>query len=713
MDGTTLQDGKWVQLDDTVDQVSFNQSHDTDASVLADGRILFTRWDRANGKNGMHLYTANPDGTDMQLLYGAESHNTGSNNSIIQFTRPREMQNGNILALVRPFTYTGMNGAEPVFGGDLYIIDTKTYVENNQALAANGALVGPAQSKALPNDIRTVAGPSPGGRFNSAVPLWDGTNRILTGWTQCRMLDVQNNNAIVPCTSNRLADYDADLASQTATPSYAVAPSLYSIWMFDPSDGTLKPIVPPVEGTMVYDVAVAQPRSTQLFRQSRVDQNPAIDTTLKNESVGILDIRSVYDLDGVQYNGIASIAAVSDPTNPSYAQRPARFLRIEKAVSLPSRDVRDIDNSAFGVSNFMRQIVGYVPIEPDGSVRVKVPADVALQISVLDANARRITDFSRHNVWLQVRPGETVQCNGCHVPTPATATASGRSHGRQGAFNAFYAGATSGGQTFANANATFVTGAAGDTMAEARSVWSCANEQCRAITPKSDVVFSDVWPNKTGGLSTDPHTVDNPAMPLRPGDFAYTYTGNGGLKTPTPLSNSAACAPAWSSTCRIVINYLQHIQPVWDVSRPVTTIDPMTNMPVPVLDANGQPVDNKCTGCHMPTAAAVPAGQLDLSNSPDANVATRVTSYQQLLVAHNAQVLNGTMLQDPALLALNARGSRFFAVMENAPNQRATVPGFTPVDHRGFMSIGELRLISEWVDIGAQYYNDPFAAPVN
>jgi hypothetical protein len=34
------------------------------------------------------------------------------------------------------------------------------------------------------------------------------------------------------------------------------------------------------------------------------------------------------------------------------------------------------------------------------------------------------------------------------------------------------------------------------------------------------------------------------------------------------------------------------------------------------------------------------------------------------------------------------------------------------VDHRGFLTAAELRLISEWLDIGAQYYNDPFVAPV-
>jgi hypothetical protein len=34
------------------------------------------------------------------------------------------------------------------------------------------------------------------------------------------------------------------------------------------------------------------------------------------------------------------------------------------------------------------------------------------------------------------------------------------------------------------------------------------------------------------------------------------------------------------------------------------------------------------------------------------------------------------------------------------------------VNHAGFMTAAELRLLSEWVDIGAQYYNNPFDAPL-
>ena len=33
--------------------------------------------------------------------------------------------------------------------------------------------------------------------------------------------------------------------------------------------------------------------------------------------------------------------------------------------------------------------------------------------------------------------------------------------------------------------------------------------------------------------------------------------------------------------------------------------------------------------------------------------------------------------------------------------------------HAGWLTPAELRLIAEWLDIGGQYYNDPFMAPVN
>ena len=59
-------------------------------------------------------------------------------------------------------------------------------------------------------------------------------------------------------------------------------------------------------------------------------------------------------------------------------------------MSIPHPTVVDLADAAFGASNFMREILGYAPIEPDGSVHIEVPANVAFQIEVLDANGRRI-----------------------------------------------------------------------------------------------------------------------------------------------------------------------------------------------------------------------------------------------------------------------------------------------------------------------------------
>ena len=75
-------------------QISFNTNHDFAPSVLSNGQIVFSRWEVANGTNQISLYHANPDGTGLELLYGANSHATGANiagtnNNVIQFLNVR------------------------------------------------------------------------------------------------------------------------------------------------------------------------------------------------------------------------------------------------------------------------------------------------------------------------------------------------------------------------------------------------------------------------------------------------------------------------------------------------------------------------------------------------------------------------------------------------------------------------------------------------
>ena len=60
--------------------------------------------------------------------------------------------------------------------------------------------------------------------------------------------------------------------------------------------------------------------------------------------------------------------------------------------------------------------LGTVPIAPDGSFSIEVPADMPLALQAVDAEGRsELNEMS----WLFVRPGERRSCMGCHQPREA------------------------------------------------------------------------------------------------------------------------------------------------------------------------------------------------------------------------------------------------------------------------------------------------------
>jgi hypothetical protein len=675
-----------------IEQVSFNQSHDMDPAVLSSGQIVFSRWDHAGRNNAINLYRMNPDGSQLELLYGQNSHDTGTGGQIIQFTQPRELEDGRIMALIRPFTDS--NG-----GGAIITIDTPVYLENTQPTADNAGMTGPAQAPATVVNVTTVPGEvSPGGRYTSVYPIQDGTDRILVSWSQCRLTDIVDPLIqpplpvlFYPCTPENLIN-----------PLYVEADPIYGIWIYDPRDQTQLPIVPPEEGFIFTEVASADPRPTPpliLDVENRFTMGP--DMTADGEAV--LHIRSVYDFDGT---AILNIDALADPELTMADQRPARFLRVVKAVSLPDEDDLELENEAFGPNRNlgMKEIVGYSMIEPDGSVMMKVPANTALQVSVLDRNGRRITE--RHQNWIQLRPGQLLECNGCHVAQ------GGVSHGRFDAFDPAYAGTTAAPGSPFNANTvnSLFVGEMGETMAEVRARISCGAGDCASLKPSMDVVFDDLW------------TDEIRANRLADASFSYAY-----LDLTTPAPTSANCiTQGWAANCRTVINYQTHIHPLWGANRPV--IDPGTGLPVND-PATGLPLTNNCTNCHTLVDAAgapmVPAGQLDLTDGPDILVPEHFKSYRELLFQDEQLVLDANGVLVPLLVvigqdvdgndilapvtvnaSMSARGAdasnRFFSRFDSAADM-----------HYGYLSDAEKRLIAEWLDVGAQYYNNPFDVPIN
>jgi hypothetical protein len=235
----------------------------------------------------------------------------------------------------------------------------------------------------------------------------------------------------------------------------------------------------------------------------------------------------------------------------------------------------------------------------------------------------------------------------------------------------------------------------GETMAE---VFARINEVRR---PTPDVIYADEW----SGDAVNP----------KPDSFAYAYAD---LQTSPPISE--VCASEWAANCRIVINYEQHIHPIWGVDREIE--NPGTT----------------CTNCHSNTdaegAAVVPMAQLDLSDGPSPDEPLHFKAYRELLYPDNEQELiddalidrlvdSGEILRDgegnpildedgneqptppvtvavrPSMSVNGARASTFFDVFAEGGT------------HEDRLTPAELRLIAEWLDIGGQYFNNPFDAP--
>ncbi len=669
-------------------QLTFNQSHDLDPTVLTNGKIVFSRWDRMGNDKGIHLYQVNPDGTGMEYLYGANSHATGTAGSLIEFFKPQELPDNSIMVLSR-LRFTLNMGAE------LTRINTQQFSDINQPTYDNQGLAGPAQTSLTGETVYTDGRISPGGYYTAAAPLWDGTNRTLVSWAQCRLVEMvpaadpndPDVETIVPCTNAKLAD-----------PAAVEAPPLYSIWMLNPEDNTILPIVTGEEGIIYSDVVAMQPKPAPAF-----GNQPLPDQNLVTEGVGILHIRSVYDFDGQDFSPFG-IAATADPLQTPADNRPARFLRVVKSVSIPNEDLVELDNTAFGRSRnqLMREVVGYVPIEPDGSVKFKVAANIPFAVSIVDRYGKRISQ--RHENWIQLVPGEEKECSGCHDNSLTLP------HGRPGAeMPSANVGALGDGLAFPNSEPALFANQ-GETMAE---TWARINGP-RELSV--NINYTDDW--------TDP------TVTAKAADINYNFND---LDTQIPTAPS--CVDNWISTCRIQINYEDIIQPIFELPRVVLDVDGVT-----VLE------DNTCTACHGIEDAAmqpqVPMAQLDLRGVPSTDEPDHITSYRELFFGDNAQELVNGVLVDIMLQATDANGNPLFEVdidgnlildangnpiptmitIPIAPAMSANgaassarmfdifLPGGT---HAGRLSDVELKLIAEWLDIGAQYYNNPFDVPQN
>jgi hypothetical protein len=662
-----------------ITQISVNQSHDRSPVIRPNGDIMFSRWDHVGGRNHFKIFRAKPDGTDLFVLYGA--HSPGNS-----FLHPRDMDpKGKYLGFV---TSDLMPLSRTHEGGGLVMIDAANYSEQDTPASATAPAKGGQKQMTL-QELNIGDGISKYGRITTPYPLWDGTDRVLVSYTPC---EVTRGAVVVACatlTTDELARVGDD--GQDDAPADAILDNVrptYAIYMFDPAAQTMLIVAAPPAGFMY-----THPVALQARAEPNASAPTPLDPELQAQNLGLLEVRSVYDTDGLGRMGDAVLTAVDlppgcstaipkiaptdpldtraqvadlvrmkDPADPAYGCAPARFIRAFRAIAPPQGMTGT--RSAIGETEFeMQQILGYAPIEPDGSFKLQVPADTPIGLAVVDAQGR---GFQTHTNWIQVRPGERRTCDGCHSPR------------RGGAINS---GAVVNHVPAALLPAMASAHQSGETMASTRT-----RLDPTALKLSADMLFSDIWADtsRPGVTARAPLVIRYAGNPLVADDLATAVPVNG------------------------IVNYPDHIQPLWSRNRGANT----------------------CTSCHADSA------RLDLRGSVGGS--GRITSYDELMIGdpvidpvtgqprtrtrdgvvsiERGAALVNTAASEGEALGL-ARKSRLMEILSGqtlmagtgARTAHPNPPNAAP-NHATLLNRAEKRLLAEWMDLGSKYYNDPFDA---
>jgi len=134
-----------------------------------------------------------------------------------------------------------------------------------------------------------------------------------------------------------------------------------------------------------------EPRPIIPRRRER-DIPPRVDGQQATGTVVLMDIYKGRNMEGIERGDI-------------------KKLLVLESLPKPINYTGGMDPLTYGGSFTLERVVGTVPVEPDGSAQVELPAMRALFFVALDENDMAV---KRMQSFLTVQPGETTSCVGCH-----------------------------------------------------------------------------------------------------------------------------------------------------------------------------------------------------------------------------------------------------------------------------------------------------------
>jgi len=346
-------------------QIGYNTQFEGRASLMADGRILYTRWEYVDKHfaSAYGLWTANPDGTNHALYYGGYGW------------QPGPVADGRVIPGTRQFVAV-FGAVHDLAWGAMVVADRSRGLDGMKPIV-----------KSWPADI------------TPHMAQWDREERIGGGYDSFKRLAVKYEDPY-PLSGKYF------LCSRQLARGQAMGVFLVDVFGNE--------VLLHAQAPGCFDPMPIAPRKRPPVIPARVD--------LTKDS-GTFHVQNVYVgqfMDRVAKGSVKFIRVVEAPSKRTFPPHgigdwtPARSGDSHHPVALNWNHYNN------------KRILGRAPVEADGSAYITVPAGKFVYFQLLDKDGMMIHSM-RSGTMLQ--PGEEASCVGCHEDhlKPVAAGASQRS----------------------------------------------------------------------------------------------------------------------------------------------------------------------------------------------------------------------------------------------------------------------------------------------
>ncbi len=383
-------------------QLTFEQDADWYPTVLADGKIMYLRWEYTDI---MHYYsrimmTMNPDGTNQRSVYGSQSLWPNA----MFYARPLPGEPGKFVAVV-----SGHHGVAGT--GKLTVFDT-----NKGYAHADGVV------QHIPGYGKQVT-------HVTVDQLYPTVKKeLLTQFPDLQAVVTKLIQENMPESAQQGKDYH-ELNNDFFNKCYPRLRDTYPEMALDLDqlvNGVYPQCLQPYPISAQYYLTVAQATPQSPMRLYLVD---TFDNFVPVQPASLGEYRYMvepYPLrKRVRPPAIPERVNLQDKTAVCYIQNVYRGPGL-KGVPVGTVDALRVFTYAYGYYNTgnhhhigiesgwdVKRMLGTVKVEKDGSAMFRIPANTTISIQPLDKEGRALQLFRS---WLVAMPGEELSCIGCHEP---------------------------------------------------------------------------------------------------------------------------------------------------------------------------------------------------------------------------------------------------------------------------------------------------------